>query len=64
MNNLQKFANQAEYNSATHAYPNVSWITNGDTLVYTAEAPAQTPSGNAGENSGDNGGNPEPPEDD
>ena len=55
MNNLQKFENQAAYNSATHAYPNVSWITSGDTLVYTAEAPAQTPN-NTGENSGDPGG--------
>ena len=63
MNNLQKFENQAAYNSATHAYPNVSWITSGDTLVYTAEAPAQTPSGNASEGD-DNSGGGEQGEDD
>lgn len=39
MNNIQKFTTAADYSAATHSYPNVSWITSGDTLIYTAEEP-------------------------
>lgn len=39
MNNIQKFTTAADYSAATHSYPNVSWITSGDTLIYTAEDP-------------------------
>ncbi len=37
MNNLQKFTTQAEYEAAEHSYPNVSWITSGDTVIYEKE---------------------------
>ena len=42
MKNIQKFTTAADYSAATHAYPNVSWITSGDTLIFNAEDP--TPS--------------------
>lgn len=39
MNNLQKFTTASEYSAATHSYPNVSWITSGDTMIYTKAQP-------------------------
>ena len=42
MNNLRKFATEAEYSAATLNYPAVSWIVSGDTLHYDKEA-APTP---------------------
>ena len=34
MNNLRKFANEAEYSAATLNYPAVSWVVSGDTVHY------------------------------
>ena len=37
MNNLRKFANEADYSAATLNYPAVSWIASGDTVKYDKE---------------------------
>lgn len=39
MNNLKKFATEADYNSATLNYPAVSWVESGDTLHYDLTQP-------------------------
>lgn len=41
MNNLKKFATEAEYTAAigSLSYPNVSWVESGDTLHYNLELP-------------------------
>jgi hypothetical protein len=45
MNNLRKFATEADYTAATLNYPAVSWVVNGDTVHYDKEAPTPpTPS--------------------
>lgn len=41
MNNLKKFATEAEYSAATLNYPAVSWIVSGDTVAFDKEAPSQ-----------------------
>lgn len=40
MNNLKKFANEAEYSAATLNYPAVSWVVSGDTVHFDKAAPA------------------------
>ena len=42
MNNLKKFATEAEYSAATLNYPAVSWITTNDSIHFDKSAP--TPS--------------------
>ena len=42
MDNLKKFATEAEYSAATLNYPAVSWVVSGDTVHYDKEAPAPT----------------------
>lgn len=42
MNNLKKFATEAEYSAATLNYPAVSWIVSGDTVHFDKTAPAPT----------------------
>lgn len=44
MNNLRKFATEAEYSAATLNYPAVSWIVSGDTLHYDLSGDTPTPS--------------------
>ena len=39
MNNLKKFANEADYSAATLNYPAVSWVVSGDTVHYDKKAP-------------------------
>ena len=39
MNNLKKFANEAEYSAATLNYPAVSWVVSGDTVHFDKSAP-------------------------
>lgn len=39
MNNLKKFATEAEYSAATLNYPAVSWVTSGDTVHFDKAAP-------------------------
>ena len=39
-NFIQKFDNQAAYDSAEHDYPNVSYVVSGDTLLFAASEPA------------------------
>ena len=39
MNNLRKFATEADYSAATLNYPAVSWVVSGDTVHYDKEAP-------------------------
>ena len=34
MNNLKKFATEADYNAATLNYPAVSWVTGTDTVHF------------------------------
>lgn len=43
MNNLRKFATEADYSAATLNYPAVSWIVSGDTLHYDKEATPTPP---------------------
>ena len=38
MNNLRKFANEAEYSAATLNYPAVSWVVSGDTVHFDKTA--------------------------
>lgn len=40
MNNLKKFATEAEYSAATLNYPAVSWITDNDSIHFDKSAPA------------------------
>lgn len=40
MNNLKKFATEAEYSAATLNYPAVSWITANDSIHFDKSAPA------------------------
>lgn len=42
MNNLRKFATEADYSAATLNYPAVSWVVSGDTVHYDKEAPTPT----------------------
>lgn len=39
MNNLKKFATEADYTAATLNYPAVSWVTSGDTVHFDKTAP-------------------------
>ena len=39
MNNLKKFATEADYSAATLNYPAVSWVTSGDTVHFDKTAP-------------------------
>lgn len=39
MNNLKKFATEAEYSAATLNYPAVSWVVSGDTVHFDKTAP-------------------------
>lgn len=39
MNNLKKFATEADYSAATLNYPAVSWVVSGDTVHYDKAAP-------------------------
>lgn len=39
MDNLRKFATEAEYSAATLNYPAVSWVVSGDTVHFDNEAP-------------------------
>lgn len=39
MNNLRKFATEADYSAATLNYPAVSWVTSGDTVHFDKTAP-------------------------
>ena len=39
MNNLKKFATEAEYTAATLNYPAVSWVVSGDTVHFDKSAP-------------------------
>lgn len=39
MNNLKKFATEADYNAATLNYPAVSWVVSGDTVHFDKTAP-------------------------
>ena len=39
MNNLKKFATEADYSAATLNYPAVSWVESGDTMHYDPTAP-------------------------
>lgn len=41
MNNLKKFATEADYSAATLNYPAVSWVVSGDTVKYDKEAPVE-----------------------
>lgn len=43
MDNLKKFANEAEYSAATLNYPAVSWVVSGDTVHFDKEAQIDTP---------------------
>lgn len=45
MNNLRKFATEAEYSAATLNYPAVSWVVSGDTLHYdlSGDTPTSVP---------------------
>lgn len=43
MNNLRKFANEAEYSAATLNYPAVSWVVSGDTVHYDKTSESPTP---------------------
>ena len=46
MNNLRKFATEAEYSAATLNYPAVSWVVSGDTVHYdktSGETPTSAP---------------------
>ena len=43
MNNLRKFANEAEYSAATLNYPAVSWVVSGDTVHYDKTSGSPTP---------------------
>ena len=45
MNNLRKFATEADYSAATLNYPAVSWIVDGNTVHFDKEAPTPTFSG-------------------
>lgn len=44
MNNLRKFATEADYSAATLNYPAVSWVVSGDTLHYDLSGDTPTPS--------------------
>ena len=39
MNNLRKFATEADYSAATLNYPAVSWVVSGDTVHFDKSAP-------------------------
>lgn len=39
MNNLKKFATEADYSAATLNYPAVSWVVSGDTVHFDKSAP-------------------------
>ena len=39
MNNLKKFATEADYSAATLNYPAVSWVVSGDTVYFDKTAP-------------------------
>ena len=43
MNNLRKFATEAEYSAATLNYPAVSWVVSGDTVHYDKTSGSPTP---------------------
>lgn len=42
MNNLKKFATEADYSAATLNYPAVSWVVSGDTVHFDNTAPTPT----------------------
>lgn len=42
MDNLKKFATEADYSAATLNYPAVSWVVSGDTVHFDKEAPTPT----------------------
>lgn len=46
MNNLRKFANEADYSAATLNYPAVSWVVSGDTVHYDKTSGSPTPTVN------------------
>ena len=43
MDNLKKFATEADYSAATLNYPAVSWVVSGDTVHFDKEAQPDTP---------------------
>ena len=43
MNNLRKFATEADYSAATLNYPAVSWVVSGDTVHFDKTDPTPTP---------------------
>ena len=42
MDNLKKFATEADYSAATLNYPAVSWVVSGDTVHYDLSSPTPT----------------------
>lgn len=42
MNNLRKFATEAEYSAATLSYPSVAWVTSTDAVHFDKESPTPT----------------------
>ncbi len=46
MNNLRKFATEADYSAATLNYPAVSWVVSGDTVHYDKTSGSPTPTVN------------------
>ena len=46
MNNLKKFATEADYSAATLNYPAVSWVVSGDTVHFDKTAPTPPPTVN------------------
>ena len=43
MNNLRKFATEADYSAATLNYPAVSWVVSGDTVHFDKTSGSPTP---------------------